>query len=105
MNLFAGRNTDADVENQWVTEPEREGGMNREFEIDVYALPCVKQIACGNLLCRRLSELCGDLDGWKGGAWERGGSKRVRVYVIHTVDSFTALQKTLLSRDRVMGDK
>ena len=27
MNLFAGRNTDADVENQWVdTEPERRVG-------------------------------------------------------------------------------
>ena len=28
----------------------RGGGMNWEFGIDIYTLPCVKQIASGNLL-------------------------------------------------------
>ena len=27
-----------------------EGGMNWEIGVDIYALPCVKQIASGNLL-------------------------------------------------------
>ena len=57
MNLFAGRDRDADVENQWVdTEPGRRVGMNWEFGIDVCALPCVKQIACGNLPYRRSAQ-------------------------------------------------
>ena len=33
---------------------DREGvgdGMNREIEIDIYTLSCVKEIANGNLLC------------------------------------------------------
>ena len=46
-----GRNRDADVENGRV-DPElggRGNGMNWEIGIDIYTLPCVKQIASGNL--------------------------------------------------------
>ena len=35
------------------------GGMNLEVRIDIYTLPCVKQIASGN----STSMLCGDLNG------------------------------------------
>ena len=45
-----GRNRD--VENGCVDlgGGEGEGGMNWEIGIDIYTLPCVKQIASGNLL-------------------------------------------------------
>ena len=43
MNLFQGRNRDADVENKHVdTVGEGEGGTNWEISIDIYTLPCVK---------------------------------------------------------------
>ena len=46
-----GRNRDADVENGRVdTEGEGKSGMNWEIRIDIYTLPCVKEIASGNLL-------------------------------------------------------
>ena len=45
MNLFAGRNRDADIVNRHVdTVEEGEGGTNREIGIDIHTLPCVKQI-------------------------------------------------------------
>ena len=43
MNIFAGRNRDADVENGRVDiEGEGKGGMNWEIRIDICTLPCVK---------------------------------------------------------------
>ena len=46
-----GRNRDIDVEKGCVYMGEGRGGeMNWEIGIDICALPCVKQIASGNLL-------------------------------------------------------
>ena len=46
-----GRNRDTDIENGQVdTVGEGVGGMNWEIRIDILTLPCVKQIASGNLL-------------------------------------------------------
>ena len=46
-----GRNRDADVENGLVDVGRGGGGeMNWESSIDIYTLPCVKQIASGKLL-------------------------------------------------------
>ena len=40
------------VENTHVDATEEgEGGMNWEMRIDVYTLPCIKQIVSGKLLC------------------------------------------------------
>ena len=36
---------------QMQTQGEGEGGMNWKIRIDVYTLPCVKEIASGKLLC------------------------------------------------------
>ena len=46
-----GKNRDTDVENDmWTQRGEGEGGTNWEIRIDIYTLPCVKQIASRNLL-------------------------------------------------------
>ena len=46
-----GRNRDIDIENGHVdTGGEGEGGTNWEIRIDIYTLPCVKQMASGNML-------------------------------------------------------
>ena len=51
MNLFAGQDRDADVENRPVGMiGGEEGGANLEIGIDIYILPCIKLIASGNLL-------------------------------------------------------
>ena len=51
MNLFAGQDRDADIENRAVGVIEgEEDGANWEIGIDIYILPCVKLIASGNLL-------------------------------------------------------
>ena len=44
-------------------------GTNWECSIDIYTLPCVKQIAGGKLLCSTelSSVLCDDRGGWDGG--------------------------------------
>ena len=50
MNLFAGQNIDANVENGLVDKAgEEEGRTNRESSPDVCTLPCVKEIASGKL--------------------------------------------------------
>ena len=44
-------NGDSDIENGLVnTVGNGESGTNRESSIDIYTLPCVKQIATGKLL-------------------------------------------------------
>ena len=46
-----GWNRDADIENGLVdTVGEGEGGTNSKSSIETYILPCVKQIASGNML-------------------------------------------------------
>ena len=46
-----GRNGDTDVENGLVdTVGEGKSGMNRESSLDIYILPCVKEIAGEKLL-------------------------------------------------------
>ena len=51
MNLFAGQQTQrTDLQTQQAGE-EGEGGMYGESNMETYALPFVKQIANGNLLC------------------------------------------------------
>ena len=52
LTYLQGRNRHADVQNGRVDTGEggRGGGMNWEIGIDIYTLPCVKQIASGNLL-------------------------------------------------------
>ena len=55
----------------------REGGMNWEIGTDIYTLPCVKQIASGNLLySTRSSAWCSTvtyMDGMVGGGSKREG--------------------------------
>ena len=64
MNLFAGRNRDADIETGYVGAEE---GAHGEMGIAICALPCVKQTTSGHVLggyCRELSSLlCNDPDG------------------------------------------
>ena len=44
--MFQGRNRDTDIENKPVdTAGEGEGGRNWESSVDIYTLPCVKQMA------------------------------------------------------------
>ena len=47
MNLFAGRNRDADIETGYVGAEE---GAHGEMGIAICALPCVTQIVNGTLL-------------------------------------------------------
>ena len=48
-----GRNGDEDVENGLVdTVREGDSGTNGESSINIYTLPCVKQIACEKLVCK-----------------------------------------------------
>ena len=46
-----GRNRDADVDSRCEDTGVREGGMNWEIGIDIYALPWVKEIDSGDFLC------------------------------------------------------
>ena len=47
----AESNRDADIENGHMdTVGEQEGGTNLETIIDIYTLPCVKQIPIGDML-------------------------------------------------------
>ena len=51
MNLFARKKGDANIEKRLVdTVREGESRMNGESSIDIYILPCVKQIAGEKLL-------------------------------------------------------
>ena len=53
--------------------------MNWEIVIDIYTLPCVKQLVGTFCIVQGVnSVLCGDLDGWDGG-WE--GDPRGRGYM------------------------
>ena len=52
MNLFAGKNEDADIENKLVDiAREGEGGKTEKVALTyIYIVSCVKQLICGNLL-------------------------------------------------------
>ena len=63
------------------TEGEGEGGMNWEIRIDIYTLPCVKQIASGNLPYSRGSSARCSVMTWMGGMAWGGRSKREGIYV------------------------
>ena len=64
-------------------EPLLDGRMNWESSIDIYTLPCVKQIASGKLLCNReLSSVLCDDHGveWGGGEADSGGRRYMHTY-------------------------
>ena len=71
-----GRNRDTDVENGCV---DTEGGMNWEIRIDICKLPCVKQIASGNLLYSTGTQLGALCD--RGGGMEEWRDLRGRGYM------------------------
>ena len=73
-----------------------EDGTNWESDIDMYTIPCVKQIASGKLLYSPgSSALCDDLEGWGGGVGERYKREGTYVYrwLIHccTAETNTTL--------------
>ena len=65
-----GKNRDSDIENGLVdTVGEGERGVNGESSVDIYILPCVKQIAGEKLLYNTGSPALhsNDLEGWDWG--------------------------------------
>ena len=57
-----GRSRDTDVENKlMVTKRRKGGGMNQEAWIDIYTLPCVKQITVMKTFCVAQGTLLGVL--------------------------------------------
>ena len=82
-----GRNRDADIENGLVdTAGEGEWGTNLESSIEIYILPCVKQIASGKLLYKRGSSAWCSVMTWRSGVvgGREGGSRRRRYIYTHT---------------------
>ena len=78
------RNRGTGIENGLVeTLGEDEGRTNWECHIDVYMLPCIKEISSGKLLYNTGSSLgsvlCDDLEGWM--QQERGRLKREGMYL------------------------
>ena len=55
INLFAGHEQTCIESELWIWGGGNRGGMNHEIGIDIYTLPCVKQIASTNLLYSTLS--------------------------------------------------
>ena len=63
------------------TGREKESGMNREVSIDIYTLPCVKEIASGDRQHRELDlVLCEDREGWDGWGTVEGPRRRGYMY-------------------------
>ena len=51
MNLFAGQEQRRRLrEQKGGHRGGKEGGMNWKMRMDIYTLPCIKQVASGNLL-------------------------------------------------------
>ena len=70
---------DTDIQNRLVdTVGEGEGGTNGENSIETYTLPCVKQIASGNLLYD--GALWQPREVGSGGEWEGGSRGRGHMY-------------------------
>ena len=91
MNLFAGQEQRRrHRERTRGPGGEREGGMNWEIRIDIYTLPCVKQVASGNLVystgsparCSVMTQMGGMGDG--GGRSKREGIQ-VYIQLIHFI--------------------
>ena len=64
-----GKNRDADIEKLVNTAGKGQGGINWESNIEIQTLPCIKQIASGNLLYkyRDLNPVFSDnLEEWDG---------------------------------------
>ena len=80
MNLFAGqqrRHRHREQNCGWRVG--RRGGTNGEGSMETYPLPCVKEMAGGNLLYDSgNSRLCDNLEGWEGGS--RGKGKHMYTY-------------------------
>ena len=72
-------------------------GMNWVIGIDICALPCVKQIASGNLLCSAGSSarcsIMTYLGGWDGGGCGREVQEGGEI-CIHTADSLHCTAET-----------
>lgn len=93
---------------QWIYKGERRGGTNWDISIDICALPCVKQIASGELAIkhRKLSSILrDDLNGWDvglggGGREVQGGREYMYIYVVDslycTVETSTTSLRTML---------
>ena len=77
MNLFVGQQWRCRCREQPYGQGGREEGdseMNGEGSMKAYTLPCVKQIAIGNLLYRLRELKTGLYDSLEG--WERMGDRR-----------------------------
>ena len=72
------RNGDADIENGLVDiVAEGKSGMNGESSIDIYTLPCVKQIAGEKLLYNTESPAWHSVMTWRGGmGWRKETHER-----------------------------
>ena len=73
-----GKNRDADIEKLVNTAGKGQGGTNWESNIEIQTLPCIKQIASGNLLYkyRDLNPVfCDNLEEWDGVRRGEGGSR------------------------------
>ena len=83
MELFEGRNGDADMENRIVdTVREEQGRMNWENNIDIYTPPCAQQIADKKLLSNTGSPAWCSVMTWRGGMVGReGDSKGHSIYI------------------------
>ena len=94
-----GRKSNINMENRHVDKRgDGEGGTDWESSIDIYTLPCVKQIASGKLLystgssawCSEMTKM-GGMDGGKEGRF-----KRDRIYVYLWLIHFVVQQKLTL---------
>ena len=96
MNLFAGPEQRHRCR-EWTCGHggKREGGTNWEIRIDIYTLPCVKQIASGNLLYSTGSSAWCSVMTQMGGMG--GGGREVqegRDICIHIADSLRCTAET-----------
>ena len=88
-----GRNRDTDIRNECMDTGEGRGsGMNWEIGIDIYTLPCVRQVASGNLLYSTGSTVRCSVVTYMGGMVGRG-SKREGIYVYIKLIHFVVQQK------------
>ena len=92
MNIFQGRNTDADIEDMWT-----QGGANWKVRTDISTLSCVKQTLVGAVSHRELSSVLREDQGgmwWERGAQEGGHMSTHRAgYCYLTAESNTTLHR------------
>ena len=81
------KNGDGDVENRlWTQWGEGKSGMDGQSSIDIYIVPCVKEISGEKLLYNTREPslaLCYDPKGWDGGV-EGGSRGRWYTYTVMT---------------------